>query len=240
MKEEYIKWYTKFLDRDFEMLVFGHSGYPLILFPTSHGRFYENRDFKLVDSVVQFVDSGKIKIYCPDTFNPQSWYNQSIHPADRVKSHIGYENVILNDIVPRAFKDTGRDKVAVAGCSFGGYNALNFAFRHPEITGYMFSLSGAFNIKQFLDGYYDDNCYFNNPPDYVPNLNDENILSKIRQIGIILGAGEIDACKDENFELSNILNSKGITHWMDFRMGEEHDWPSWRRWFPQYVDMMNV
>jgi len=220
------------------MLVFGHGGHPLILFPTSHGRYYENKDFKLVDSVAQYIDSGMITVYCPDTFNPQSWYNKNIHPADRVKSHLGYENLVIYDIIPIAKQQTGSDKVAVAGCSFGGYNALNLAFRYPQLVSYLFSLSGAFNIKQFLDGYYDDNCYFNNPPDYIRNLNDENILNQIRQIGIILGVGEIDACKDENFEMSNVLNEKGINHWMDFRLGEEHDWPSWRRWLPQYVEIM--
>jgi len=238
LKEEYIKWYSKYLSMDFEMLVFGHGGHPLILFPTSHGRYYENKDFKLVDSVAQYIDSGMITVYCPDTFNPQSWYNKNIHPADRVKSHLGYENLVIYDIIPIAKQQTGSDKVAVAGCSFGGYNALNLAFRYPQLVSYLFSLSGAFNIKQFLDGYYDDNCYFNNPPDYIRNLNDENILNQIRQIGIILGVGEIDACKDENFEMSNVLNEKGINHWMDFRLGEEHDWPSWRRWLPQYVEIM--
>jgi len=35
------------LSRDFEMLVFGNgSGLPLILFPTSLGRYYRTTDFR--------------------------------------------------------------------------------------------------------------------------------------------------------------------------------------------------
>jgi esterase/lipase superfamily enzyme len=52
MNERYIKWYTPWLSREFEMLVFGNgSGLPLILFPTSFGRYYQNKDFRLTDSV---------------------------------------------------------------------------------------------------------------------------------------------------------------------------------------------
>jgi esterase/lipase superfamily enzyme len=237
--EKYFKCFTKYLNRDFEMLVFGHSGYPVILFPTSMGRYYENKDFKLIDSAANLIEEGKVTIFCPDGIDSLSWYNKSIHPADRVKTHIAYENVIISDVIPFAKERTNRTKVALAGCSFGGYHALNLAFRHPGIVGYLLSLSGAFNIKQFLDGYYDDNCYFNNPPDYMQNLSDENILKDMRTMGIVLGAGEFDPCKDENFQMSDILDQKGVKHWLDFRLGEKHDWPFWRNRFPVYLSQIN-
>ncbi len=238
MKEEHKKWHTKWLDREFEMLVFGHSGYPVILFPTSKARFYENKDFKLIDSATELIEAGKVKIYCPDGIDAQSWYNYSLHPADRVKSHIAYENVLVNDVIPMAQYETGQHKVATAGCSFGAYHAANLAFRHPELVGYMMSMGGAFDIKQFIYGYYDDNCYFNNPPDYLPNLSDERVLSNLHQMGIVLGTGEWDMCLDENMRLSNILNQKGIKHWLDVRPGTGHDWPWWREMFPQYLSQI--
>ncbi len=48
-------------------------------------------------------------------------------------------------------------KVAVAGPSFGGFQAANFAFRHPGKVSHLMSMSGSFDIRSFLDGYYDDN-----------------------------------------------------------------------------------
>lgn len=39
----------KHLSRDFETLVFAHDSYPVILFPTSRSRYFENKDFKLVE-----------------------------------------------------------------------------------------------------------------------------------------------------------------------------------------------
>jgi hypothetical protein len=71
MNKRYIKWYTPYLSRDFEMLVFGEkSGLPLILFPTSGARYYENKDFGLVGSVAWYIDNGKITVYCPEAIGP--------------------------------------------------------------------------------------------------------------------------------------------------------------------------
>ncbi len=77
------------------MLVFGKTGYPLIIFPTSKARYYQAKDFGLIESVSKFVESGEVKIYCPDSMDNESWYNESIHPAERIKNHTSYEHVIL-------------------------------------------------------------------------------------------------------------------------------------------------
>ena len=78
------------------MLVFGNGGgLPLILFPTSFGRYYQNKDFGLVGSVSGYVDAGQVTVYCPDAIDLESFYNKSIHPADRMRTHNAYENVIV-------------------------------------------------------------------------------------------------------------------------------------------------
>lgn len=222
------------------MLVFGHAGFPVIIFPTSRARYYQAKDFGLINAAAYLIDTGKVKIYCPDSIDDESWYNTNIPPADRVKTHIAYEEVILNDVIEFAFQDTGFDKVALSGCSFGGYHAANIAFRNPDKVGYLFSMGGASNIRRFLNGYYDDNCYFNNPPDYLSNLSDKKILDQIKKIGIILGAGEYDMCLDENKILSDILNRKQIPHWLDVRKNTGHDWNWWKEMFHQYLNKIDV
>ncbi len=61
---------------------------------------------------------------------------------------------------------------------------------------YCVSMSGAFDIKQFLDGYYDDDCYFNCPPDYLPHMSDDWFLSRYRKMNIVLGSADWDMCLD--------------------------------------------
>lgn len=234
MKEEYFKWYSHTLSKDMEMLVFGHRGYPVIIFPTTMGRYYESKDFYLIESVRWFLEEGLVQIFCPDSIDGLSWYNKSIHPADRVRNHIWYDQMILDELVHRIRFNTGTQKVTVSGCSFGGYHAANFAFRHPEFVSHLFTMGGAFDIKSFLDGYYDDNVYFNNPVDFLPGLDHPDLY----RMKIILGTSEWDICKNANLHLSHLLNVKGVHHWLDLRPQREHDWPAWREMFPHYLSMI--
>ncbi|MEJ5350008.1 MAG: alpha/beta hydrolase-fold protein [Melioribacteraceae bacterium] len=235
MKEFYHKWHSQYLNRDLEMLVFGTSGYPIILFPPEKGRFYDCKDAGLISTVENLIDNDKIKIYCPDSIDFESWYNFEIHPSERVKKHIIYEKTILNEVIEFAKYETEKKFVGVAGCSFGAYHALNLAFRHPNVVNSIISLGGFFDIKQFIFGYYDDNCYFNNPVDYMPNLEDEWYLDKIKSMKIFLAVGEWDLAVQENKKMSEILLSKNIQHHLDIYPYYGHDWQLWKNIFPDYI-----
>lgn len=231
MNEEYFKWHSPSLSLDIEMLTFGHSGQPLILFPTSQGRYYENKDFKLIETVQQQLDEGKIKIYCPDSIDAHSWYNKDVHPAVRVKNHLWYEQMIRNEIIPTALEESGHQKVILAGCSFGGYHAANLAFRHPELVSHLFCMSGAYDLRGQLDGFYNDDVYYNSPLDFMPHNNHPDLW----KMKIALGTAEHDICRADNERLSVILSRKGIDHWLDIRPDSSHDWTVWRQMFPDYV-----
>jgi esterase/lipase superfamily enzyme len=236
MNERYIKWYTPWLSREFEMLAFGNGGgLPLILFPTSFGRYYQNKDFGLVGSVSGHVHAGRVTVYCPDAIDLESFYNKSIHPADRMRSHNAYENVIVRDVFDLARRECSTHRVAVCGASLGAYHAANIAFRHPDAVSHFISLSGSFDISSFFDGYHDNNVYFNSLYEYLPNMPDP---WKYNHMGIILGTGEWDNTRHESYRLSEILNSKGIKHWLDDGKWRGHDWNYWRDMLPYYLSVL--
>jgi esterase/lipase superfamily enzyme len=233
MNERYLRWWTPHLSRDFEMLVFGDGGgLPLILFPTSFGRFYQTKDFHLTDACADFVNSGRITIYCPDGIDLDSFYNKQIHPADRMRTHNAFENVILHDVIDFARQQAGSHRVAICGASLGAYHAANIAFRHPDTISHLISLSGAFDISDFFNGYWDENIYFNSPYQYLPNMGDPWRFNHLR---IILGTGEWDNTRHESYRLSGILHEKGIDHWLDDRRWCGHDWNYWRDMLPHYL-----
>ncbi|MEL7250497.1 MAG: alpha/beta hydrolase-fold protein [Bacteroidota bacterium] len=234
MHEQFIQFYSHHLGHNVDMLVFGDRGYPVVLFPTTMGRYYENKDFKLVESARWFVEQGLVQIYCPDSINSESWYNRSIHPAHKVARHIQYDRFLSEEFIPQLQMKSHTHKVAVAGPSFGGYHAANFAFRHPSQVSHLFSMSGAFDIKTFMDGHYDDNVYFNNPVDFVVHANDPALWG----MNIVLGTSEWDICLEPNQRMSGILNGKGINHWLDVRGWQKHDWPLWREMFPHYLSLL--
>lgn len=233
-REEYHQWHSAIIGRDFKMLVFGHGGYPVILFPTSQGRYFQNKDQGLIETARWFLEKGKLKIYCPDSLDAWSWYNKAVSPGERAHHQTLYDRLILEEIVSRARHETGNERIAVAGCSFGGYHAANFAFRYPALTGYCFSMSGVFDIRSFTDGYYDDQVYFNNPVDFIQGANDPGLW----KMGIVLGTAERDICRGGNEQMSGLLAAKNIDHWLDIRPDRDHDWPVWKEMFPHYLSLL--
>lgn len=230
MRRDYHNWYSTRLGRHMELLVFGHSGLPLLVFPTSRARFFEYENNGMIGAVKDKIDNGHIQVFCVENVDSESWYNRSIHPHERVMRYLAYESYLLFELVPLIKGVNGNTRIAVTGCSLGGYHALNFALRHPDVVSSCIAMSGAFDLKMFMDGYYDNDFYFNNPVDYVPNITDPWFLDRFRQMRIVLAAGDHDICLGENFRMANILGAKGIPHWLDvWTGGERHDWPLWRR-----------
>jgi esterase/lipase superfamily enzyme len=220
-----------------ELLIFGHAGVPVLVFPTSYGRFHQYEDFGMVGALRDVIEWGKIQLYCVDSVDAESWYNDGAHPRWRVVRHMQYENYVLHEVLPLIRHKNRTPKLFVTGCSFGGYHAVNFTLRHPDVIDSCISLGGAFDIKQFIMGYYDDDCYLNNPMDFLPNLNDEWYLNLYRnKVGFVLGTGEWDMCLDQNVRLSRLLDSKGVRHWLDV-WGDhtKHDWPWWRMMIRKYL-----
>ena len=100
MNREYHKWYSPSLGRDMELLVFGHAGLPVIVFPTSMGRFfdYENRD--MISIIGDQYENGQIQAFCVDSVDAESWYNKCIPPAERAARHEQYDHYLVNEVVP--------------------------------------------------------------------------------------------------------------------------------------------
>lgn len=218
------------------MLVFGYDGFPVVLFPTSQGKYYECKDWGLINSVSHLIDSGRVKIYCPDGINSESWLNYSVPPQERVKTHLAYEGLVIFDVIEFAKHETEKEKVCLVGCDLGAYYAVNTAFKHPDLVKYIISMSGILDIKQFIWGFYDDDCYFNNPPDYLPNLTDEWYLERFREMEIFFTAGAHDFYSEQSKKLSSLLNFKGVNNQLDILPHVGHDWDFWRSIFPRYLE----
>ncbi len=230
MRRDYHNWYSTRLGHNMELLIYGHAGSPLLVFPSSRGKFYEYENMGMIHAITGKIEAGQLQVFCVDSADGESWYNRAIHPHDRVMRHIAYENYILYEVTPLIKGVNGSQQFTTTGCSLGAYHALNFALRHPDLTSTCVAMSGSFDMRSFMDGYYDQDFYFNNPVDYVPNMSDPWFLDRYRQMKIVLAVGDWDICLGDNFNMAHLLGSKGIPHWLDvWTGGERHDWPLWQR-----------
>ncbi len=230
MNREYHEWQSERLGRAMEVLVFGHAGLPVLVFPTSGGRFFDMEDRGLVAALNDRIEGGRMQLVCVDSVDRESWYNLQIAPARRVARHMQYEAYLLHEVVPLIRRMNPDPRLMALGLSFGGYHAVNIALRHPDLFSGFLSLSGVFDLTIFLDGYYDQSCYFHLPTHYLPRLEDRWYLERMRAGQYMLATGWDDPCLAHNQQLDSILTEKGIPHQLHvWDAPNSHDWPTWRR-----------
>jgi esterase/lipase superfamily enzyme len=236
MTRDYHRWYSRSLGRDMELLIFGHGGAPVIVFPSSMGAFFEYEDRGMVDALRQKLDAGWLQLYCVASVDRESWYNERAHPRQRVERHLQYEAYILGDVVPLVRQLNRAPGIGVTGCSFGAYHAMAMALRHPWTFTSCITMSGAFDISQFLDGWSDEDAYLLNPPWFLPPLTDPRYLDLYRRNKFVLATGEWDICRAANEDFSRLLAAKGIPHSLHvWGFGSKHDWPFWLPMASAYI-----
>lgn len=236
MNREYHKWFSPRLGRDMELLVFGYGGVPAVVFPSSCGRFFEFEERGLVEALAYKIDNGEIQLYCVDSVDAESWYNRDVPPRWRIARQMQYETYVTDEVLPLVQqKNWNRNRITI-GCSFGGYHAVNMALRHPErFTGFL-SMSGAFDLSNFLRGYYDQDVYFNLPPHYIANLSDGWILDRYRHNTYVLATGYDDQCLGDNRRLAGLLHEKGVPCRLEvWGTWNSHDWPTWKQMLQTYL-----
>ncbi len=149
MVREYHKWHSSRLGREMELLVFGHAGLPVMVFPTSGGRFYEFEDRGMIGALAGKIDAGQLQVYCVDSVDMESWYNRNVPPRWRIARHMQYDDYVIHEVVPLVRQKNQDPHLVSLGCSFGGYHAVNVALRHPDVFTGLLSMSGAFDFPTF-------------------------------------------------------------------------------------------
>lgn len=242
VQREYHRWLSPNLRREMELLVFGHAGARVLVFPTRTGRFYDYENWGFVAALHECLINGWLQLYCVDSIDAESLYCFWCVPPDRMKRHLQYESYIINEVVPFSERKNPGSFLIAHGCSLGAYHAVNTAFRYPHLFGKVLALSGRYDLTQpmgsfrdLFDGYYDECIYFNTPCHFLPQLHDSQILDQLRRMEIILVIGEEDAFLENNYHLSQILWEKNIWHALHIWQGEAHKAYYWRQMVKLYM-----
>ena len=236
MHREYHRWFAQSLQRDMELLHFGHAGTPMIVFPTSMGAFFEYEDRGMVGAVADKLESGRLQLFCVSTVDAESFYARSRHPRARLEQYLAYEHYLLTDVVTFVEQMTGSATAGGTGCSFGAYHAFTMALRHPDRFTSCVTMGGAFDITRFLDGYYDQDAYLLCPPHFLPNLTDDRYLDRFRRNKWVLVTGENDICRRDTEQAAALLGAKGVPHSLHvWGNGSHHDWPEWIKMARAYL-----
>jgi len=215
---------------------YGHYGRPVLVFPAEQGHATDFEAGGMVDAVGGLIESGRVKLYCVDSFDAASWSNQAISLEERARQHGRYESWVVDQVLPWLYDDCGGPReVMTLGCSLGGYHAANFALKRADLFPLAMCFSGNFDPSAWHAwGERGMQAYFNNPADYVAHLGGEHLdwLRSRLSLLLVCGQGQWEdttGSLESTRKFAALLAAKGIRHELDL-WGHDvpHDWPSWR------------
>ena len=236
MHTEEHRWHSPGLGREMTLKVYGHWGAPIIVFPCSQGRYYDYEGMGMIGAIAPFIDGGKVKLFCVDSVDSESWYDFAVSPAARNGRYEAYDGYIAGEVIPfiRQHCQQPRARIMANGCSMGAYHAVNLFLKHPDLFAGTIALSGLYRLDhgEFrLSGADIPAVYFNSPIHFLADLADQTLLDQCRQSTIVVcsgqGAWEEETLADTR-QLEAILQGKAIPAWIDvWGHDVNHDWPWW-------------
>ena len=218
-----------------KVVVHGHSGRPVLVFPSSEGRAEDYETNGMVDAVRPLLDAGRVKLYCLDSWDGGSWYRHDLPLEERAQRHEAYERWVVEGVVPFVDSDCGgRQDMVVTGCSFGAYHAVNVALRHADLFPLAIGLSGVYDLSVLGWGERGTSFHLNNPLWSLGAAEGAHLDWLRSRLSLLLVAGQgmwedTTGALESTRALGALAASKGLRVETDL-WGHDvpHDWPSWR------------
>jgi esterase/lipase superfamily enzyme len=232
--------YSNHLNREMPINIYGHYGISVLMFPALGESSLEYENNGLISALEPLLKIGKCKIFCVSGIDSEIWFGQNPDFKEKSHTHFKFNNFIEDEVIPYIYSQCGGPlPIISAGASRGAYHAANMFFRRPDMFMGTIALSGFYDLSVYTGDYFDDNCYFNSPIHYLPNLNDNYWLSLLysrRHIYLASGTGE----GENHFHtqnLANILTAKDIRHHLEIR-GDDfgHNYKSWNELFKFFIE----
>jgi esterase/lipase superfamily enzyme len=241
IRREHVQLFSPAMGRSLDVIAYGDAGLPVLVFPSSEGSAHDYEGFGMVDALSRMIEAGKLRLYCVGSFDSESWWAKGRPPHERAFRHTLYEDWIMSQVLPAIHRDMGHNSVRLlaTGCSFGAFHAANFTLKHPQHFHLALCMSGAYDIRWLVDCHHDEWVYFNNPIEYVSNM-DGPLLDEVRRrvfIALVSGQGQWEERSvNSTREFWGVLSAKGVPNYMDL-WGHDvsHDWHWWRAQVVYYM-----
>lgn len=233
------RWFSPRLHEPITLVRWGHFGRPVLLFPTAGGDAEEAERFLMLDALAPLIHGGRIKVYSVDSLAGQAWVNRRHDPRHCTWKQNQFDACVYHEVLPAIRHDCHSDDIELiaAGASLGAFNAVASICRHPDAFCAAIGMSGSYDFESWLSGHWDEDFYFSSPLHFVPNLGGGE-LDLLRRRFVLLACGQ-GRWEDpgESWRVANVLGDKGVPNRVDVWGHEwDHDWPTWRRMLPQYLD----
>jgi esterase/lipase superfamily enzyme len=233
------RWWSDRMQQPISLARWGHYGTPVLVFPTAGGDAEEIERNDLVAACGDLVESGRVKLYSCDSVAGRALATYSGSPEYRMWLFNQYHQAVVHEVLPAMYADLGghRPRIVTAGASIGAFNAVAVLCRYPDLFEAAIGMSGTYRLQRWVGEQISEDLYFSSPLDFLPGLEGSQ-LESLRQRRVILASGE-GAWENlgQSWAMADALGSKGVPNRVDSWGPEfEHDWGTWLRMLPQYLD----
>lgn len=244
MERELFTRHSSRLNRDMNVLSFGDGGYPLVVFPTQNAQCNQWEDFGMVDELAGLIRAHKIRLFCVDTVDSESWYGNAANKEWRADRQEAYYRYVCEELVPLVHEICGNDLRPIAcGASLGATHAAIVTLRRPDLFEGCIALSGIYRTSYYFGEWMNSTLYDNDITAFLSNMEPTHPyvdLYNQRQLVFCVGQGawEQDAVADLRV-LSEEFDRLGVSAWCDFwGFDVSHDWPWWKKQMDYFVPIV--
>jgi len=235
-------WRSERLDREIRLVRWGSYGRPVVLFPTAGGDAEEIERFLMIDALAPLLEAGRIKIYSCDSAAGRALLAREGSARHQMWLQNQFHQYIRHEVVPAIRTDCQSAEIELwaAGASIGAFHSVAMVCRFPDVFARACAMSGTYDLRRFYDanpGDFSDDFWVSSPIHFVPTLAGRH-LDALRERFILLASGEGRA-EDigESWAMANALGRQAIPNRVDpWGSDWHHDWPTWRRMLPKYLD----
>lgn len=198
--------------------------------------------------LADYAKNYKYIVVMPEGNN--GWYSDSATvAADK------YESYIIQELIPEIEKNfrtkTARENRAIAGLSMGGYGAVKFGFKYPQMFALVGSFSGALGaasltekeigktgtIAESINGVFGASDNANRAANDVFKMAREASSEQIKSFPFVYqDCGTEDFLYKNNRDFADLLQTKKIPH--EFREAPGgHDWKFWNSQIKEFLEL---
>lgn len=238
MQTQYFKEYSRFLKRDFEFKVYGHSGQPCLAFACENGRFFDWEDRGMTAALNDLIESGKIQLFCADSVDSESWLGQN-DPRLRIETQERWFNYVCGELAPRILElnaeaGTAHTKILPIGIGLGAGHAVTVSLRCPKLFLGAIGLSGSYTPDGWFGSYTDDLILRNSPLDLLRLMSASKASDFATPFLLCCGQGAYEErFLKETKELVEALKQHHLPFEFEL-LGTDigHDWSWWKTCAP--------
>ncbi|MCC6106687.1 MAG: alpha/beta hydrolase-fold protein [Atopobiaceae bacterium] len=234
MYRDAISYHSNVLGEDLGVIVYGMTGYPIIVFQTQNSKCTNYEDFGMISELADYIDGGKVQLFCVDSIDQESWSNTNGDKSWRAQRQEDYFRFVTDELVPYVHDRNGSDLRPLAtGCSMGATHSAIAALRRPDLFQGCIALSGVYRTSFFFGDWMDENLYMNDMVQMLHDLPADHPyidLYSHRSLCFCVGQGAWEDGLSDLRDMDASFKRLGISAWCDFwGYDVNHDWPWWKK-----------